>query len=45
MKKKHYPDALKGFDGPILLVGISYDKEDAEKKHHCVIEEVREGRQ
>lgn len=45
MKKKHYPDALKGFDGPILLVGISYDKEDAEKKHHCVIEEVWEGRQ
>lgn len=38
IKERNYPDALKGFDGDILLVGISYDKEDAQKKHHCVIE-------
>ncbi|MBO6108867.1 MAG: AAA family ATPase, partial [Eubacterium sp.] len=38
IKNKNYPDALKDYDGEILLVGISYDKEDEEKKHHCVIE-------
>ena len=36
MKKKHYPDALKRFDGPILLVGISYDKDS--KVYECQIE-------
>ena len=38
IKDRNYPDALKGFDGDILLVGISYDKEDAGKKHCCTIE-------
>ena len=38
IKDKHYPDALVGFDDEIMLVGISYDKDDIEKKHHCVIE-------
>ena len=38
IKKKHYPDALKDYDGDILLVGISYDKDDDEKHHRCVIE-------
>ena len=38
IKDKHYPDALAGFEGDILLVGVSYDKEDREKRHHCTIE-------
>ena len=38
IKSRNYPDVLKNFDGDILLVGISYDKEDQEKKHHCTIE-------
>ena len=38
IKDRNYPDALKGFDGDILLVGISYDKEDVGKKHCCTIE-------
>ena len=38
IRDRNYPDALKGFDEDILLVGISYDKDDAEKKHHCTIE-------
>ncbi len=40
IRNKHYPDVLKGRDEQILLVGISYDKDDPEKKHSCVIEEL-----
>ena len=40
IKAKHYPDVLKNYDGDILLVGISYDKDDESKKHRCVIEAV-----
>lgn len=32
---KKYPEALKGFGGEILLVGISYDRD--RKKHECRI--------
>lgn len=38
IKGKHYTQALEGYAGEILLVGISYDK--ASKKHQCVIERV-----
>lgn len=37
IKEKRYPEALKDYQGKVLLVGISYDK--ADKKHFCVIEE------
>jgi hypothetical protein len=40
IKAKHYPEVLKNYDGDILLVGISYDKDDESKKHRCVIEAV-----
>ena len=43
IKNKHYPEALADCDDPILLVGISYDKNDEEKKHHCVIEVLESG--
>ncbi len=38
IKEKRYTGALSDYDGEILLVGISYDKET--KKHGCVIESV-----
>ena len=37
IKRKDYCDALQGFSGEILLVGVSYD---GEKRHRCVIEKV-----
>lgn len=38
IKQKHYPDLLADFEGRINLVGISYDKDDPDKKHSCEIE-------
>ena len=38
IKDRHYTQALEGYTGEILLVGISYDREDKEKPHSCVIE-------
>ena len=40
IKDRNYPAVLKGYGAPILLVGISYDKDDVNKKHSCVIEEI-----
>ena len=40
IRSRNYPDALKGFDSEILLVGITYDAK--EKKHRCRIEAVGE---
>ena len=40
IKEKRYQGALSGYGDKILLVGINYDAEGEEKKHHtCVIEE------
>ena len=40
IKEKRYPGALTGYKGKILLVGINYNSEENNKKHHtCVIEE------
>ena len=36
IKEKQYVDALKDYEGQILLVGINYDKDT--KEHQCVIE-------
>ena len=36
IKDKQYPQALAGYQGKILLIGISYDK--ATKIHACEIE-------
>ena len=38
IKRKDYPQILKGFGGPILLVGINYDAKS--KKHTCKIEKM-----
>ena len=40
IRNKHYPDVLKDRNEQILLVGISYDRDDPQKKHTCVIEEL-----
>ena len=42
IKDNRYHGALSGYSDKILLVGISYDAEGKDKKHHtCVIEEVQ----
>ena len=38
IKDRHYTQALEGYTGEILLVGISYDKENKDKPHSCIIE-------
>ena len=39
IKSRRYPESLERYAGRILLAGISYDKDNPEKKHTCVIEE------
>lgn len=41
IKEKDYPNALKDYQGNLLLVGVNYDKE--QKEHSCVIEEWQKG--
>lgn len=38
MKEKQYIDALKDYEGNLLLAGINYDRET--KKHTCMIEKM-----
>lgn len=40
--RKQYPEALKGYGGDALLVGIGYEKDagDESRKHTCRIEKV-----
>ncbi len=38
IKDRHYTQALEGYTGEILLVGINYDKSEENKPHSCVIE-------
>ncbi len=40
IKDRQYTQALEGYAGEILLVGINYDKESKDKRHSCVIERV-----
>ncbi len=40
IKKNNYPASIQNYTEEILLVGISYDKDDPEKKHTCVIESL-----
>lgn len=39
IKEKYYGNALKDYEGNLLLVGINYNK--ATKKHECIIESVQ----
>ena len=41
IKEQRYQGALSGYSDRILLVGVNYDADGADKKKHtCVIEEV-----
>ncbi len=40
IKERHYPEALKGYSGEILLVGVNYDKDSKDKSHSCIIEKM-----
>ena len=41
IKERRYGGNLKGYGKEIILVGISYDKDETGKKtHSCVIESV-----
>ena len=39
IKSRRYPASLERYAGRILPAGISYEKDNPEKKHTCVIEE------
>lgn len=38
IKDRNYTQALEGYTGEILLVGMNYDKDNTEKPHSCLIE-------
>ncbi|MDE7318181.1 MAG: ATP-binding protein [Lachnospiraceae bacterium] len=42
IREKQYPEALRGYEGEVLLVGIGYDKNarEGKRKHSCRIEKV-----
>ena len=40
IKDRQYTQGLEGYSGEILLVGISYSKENKDKPHSCVIERL-----
>ena len=41
IKDRQYTQALEGYSGEILLVGVNYDSRN--KKHSCVIEKIKIG--
>lgn len=40
IKQKKYPETIRDFSGDILLVGISYDKNNKDSGHSCIIERL-----
>lgn len=38
IKEKQYTQALEGYTGEIILVGVNYEKGNKDKPHSCVIE-------
>ncbi len=38
IRDRQYTQALEGYKGEILLVGINYDRDNRDKPHSCVIE-------
>ena len=41
IRDRNYTQALEGYSGEILLVGVNYDKGKREKPHSCVIEKLQ----
>lgn len=42
IKERRYAGSLKGYAGEVLLVGISYEKVNKSKEHHCIIETIQQ---
>jgi len=40
IRDRQYSQALEGYSGEILLVGVNYDKDSGSKTHSCVIEKL-----
>ncbi|HCT90651.1 MAG TPA: AAA family ATPase [Lachnospiraceae bacterium] len=40
IKTRQYTQALEGYSGEILLIGVSYKKDSKNKSHRCVIERL-----
>ena len=40
IKDRQYTQALEGYTGEILLVGVTYNKADQNKPHNCMIEKI-----
>ena len=45
IKDRQYMQALEGYTGEILLVGVNYNKDNPVKPHNCVIERVGKGQE
>ncbi|MCM1056193.1 MAG: ATP-binding protein [Firmicutes bacterium] len=41
IKDRHYTGSFEGYTGEILAVGISYDRDNVNKPHSCVIERLK----
>ena len=40
IKDRNYTQALDGYVGEILLIGVNYDKDSPDKPHSCIIEKA-----
>ena len=40
IRDRQYTQALEGYTGVVLLVGVNYDRQNPNKPHSCVIEKV-----
>ena len=43
IKDRQYVQALEGYSGEVLLVGINYNRDDKDKPHSCAIEKCETG--
>lgn len=41
IKDRQYTQALEGYSGEILLVGVNYDRDSENKQHSCMIEKLK----
>ncbi len=41
IKDRKYTQALERYSGEIVLVGVDYDRDKADKQHSCLIERVK----
>ena len=41
IKDRHYTQALEDYVGEILTVGVSYDRDNKDKPHSCIIERLK----